>query len=180
MDSLFSLAHRLLTYGLDGSPIYVDEFTRLNREVYEQALELYGTRGKTVESEAELCLGLLTAFAATIYDNGHKQQYIQRVLDRSWEVLPKLSASLLKVQLLVYCYSEVYDEELSRQAHSIIATWDKAELTLEQVDIIEEPLHDLIGKYYATPVSLKNTLFTRLHVIPNLALSQINVPFISK
>lgn len=134
MDSLFSLAHRLLTYGLDGSPIYVDEFTRLNREVYEQALELYGT----VESEAELCLGLLAAFAATIYDNGHKQQYIQRVLDRSWEVLPKLSASLLKVQLLVYCYSEVYDEELSRQAHSIIATWDKAELTLEQVDIIEE------------------------------------------
>ena len=121
MDSLFSLAHRLLTYGLDGSPIYVDEFTRLNREVYEQALELYGTRGKTVESEAELCLGLLAAFAATIYDNGHKQQYIQRVLDRSWEVLPKLSASLLKVQLLVYCYSEVYDEELSRQAHSIIA-----------------------------------------------------------
>ena len=100
MDSLFSLAHRLLTYGLDGSPIYVDEFTRLNREVYEQALELYGTRGKTVESEAELCLGLLAAFAATIYDNGHKQQYIQRVLDRSWEVLPKLSASLLKVQLL--------------------------------------------------------------------------------
>ena len=66
MDSLFSLAHRLLTYGLDGSPIYVDEFTRLNREVYEQALELYGTRGKTVESEAELCLGLLAAFAATI------------------------------------------------------------------------------------------------------------------
>ena len=56
MDSLFSLAHRLLTYGLDGSPIYVDEFTRLNREVYEQALELYGTRGKTVESEAELCI----------------------------------------------------------------------------------------------------------------------------
>ena len=110
MDSLFSLAHRLLTYGLDGSPIYVDEFTRLNREVYEQALELYGTRGKTVESEAELCLGLLAAFAATIYDNGHKQQYIQQVLDRSWEVLPKLPASLLKVQLLVYCYSEVYDE----------------------------------------------------------------------
>lgn len=110
----------------------------MNREVYEQALELYGTRGKTVESEAELCLGLLAAFAATIYDNGHKQKYIQQVLDRSWEVLPKLSESLLKVQLLVYCYSEVYDEELARQAHDIIDTWNKAELTLEQVDIIEE------------------------------------------
>ena len=138
MDSLFSLAHNLLVYGLDGSPIYVDQFTRLNRDVYEQALDLYGTRGKTVEAEAELCLGLLVAFAAVIYDNGHKQEYIQNVLDRSWEILPQLPASLLKVQLLVYCYSEVYDEELSRQAHSIIATWDKAELTLEQVDIIEE------------------------------------------
>lgn len=138
MDSLFSLAHHLLTYGLDGSPIYVDKFTRLNREVYEQALELYGTRGKTVEAEAELCLGLIAAFAATVYDNGHKQQYIQHVLDRSWEVLPKLPASLLKVRLLTYCYSEVYDQELSKEAHAIINTWDKLKLTLEQVEIIEE------------------------------------------
>ena len=138
MDSLFSLAHNLLVYGLDGSPIYVDQFTRLNRDVYEQALDLYGTRGKTVEAEAELCLGLLVAFAAVIYDNGHKQEYIQNVLDRSWEILPQLPASLLKVQLLVYCYSEVYDEELARQAHDIISTWNKADLTLEQVDIIEE------------------------------------------
>lgn len=29
MDSLFSLAHRLLTYGLDGSPIYVDLLAEL-------------------------------------------------------------------------------------------------------------------------------------------------------
>ena len=138
MDSLFSLAHNLLVYGLDGSPIYVDQFTRLNRDVYEQALDLYGTRGKTVEAEAELCLGLLVAFAAVIYDNGHKQEYIQNVLDRSWEILPQLPASLLKVQLLVYCYSEVYDEELSRQAHNIIDTWAKSLLTLEQVNIIDE------------------------------------------
>lgn len=138
MDSLFSLAHSLLVYGLDGSPIYVDQFTRLNRDVYERALELYGTQGKTVEEEAELCLGLLVAFAATIYDNGHKQQYIQQVLDRSWEVLPKLPDSLLKVRLLVYCYSEVYDENLAQEAHAIINTWNKSELTLEQVEIIEE------------------------------------------
>ena len=138
MDSLFSLAHNLLVYGLDGSPIYVDQFTRLNRDVYEQALDLYGTRGKTVEAEAELCLGLLVAFAAVIYDNGHKQEYIQNVLDRSWEILPQLPASLLKVQLLVYCYSEVYDEELARQAHNIIDTWYKSLLTLEQVNIIDE------------------------------------------
>ena len=31
VSSLFSLAHSLLTLGQDGSPIYVDSFTRLNR-----------------------------------------------------------------------------------------------------------------------------------------------------
>ena len=138
VPSLYAHAHHLLTYGLDGSPLYADEFTRLNREVYEQALELYGTHGDTLESEAELCLGLLVAFAATIYDNGRKQQYIQNVLDRSWEVLPKLPASLLKVRLLVYCYGEFYDEKLAKEAHDIINTWDKETLTLEQVEIIEE------------------------------------------
>ena len=138
MDSLFSLAHRLLTYGLDGSPIYVDEFTRLNRDVYERAIELYNTRGTTVEEEAELCLGLLVAFAATIYDDGSKQECIQSVLDRSWEVLPKLSPSLLKVRLLTYCYSECYDEELAKEAHEIINTWNKEELTLEQTETIVE------------------------------------------
>lgn len=137
-SSLFSLAHHLLTYGLDGSPIYADQFTRLNRDVYEQAIELYNTRGATVEEEAELCLGLLVAFAATIYDNGSKQQYVQNVLDRSWEVLPKLSPSLLKVRLLTYCYSEFYDESLAKEAHVIISTWNKEELTLEQAEIVKE------------------------------------------
>lgn len=138
MDSLFSLVHNFLVYGLDGSPIYVDQSTHLNRDVYEQALGLYGTRGKTVEAEAELCPGLLVAFAAMIYDNGHKQEHIQSVLDRSWETLPQLPASSLKVQLLVCCYSEVYDEELARQTHNIIDTWDKSLLTLEQINIINE------------------------------------------
>lgn len=141
-SSLFSLAHHLLTYGLDGSPIYADQFTRLNRDVYERAIELYNTRGTTVEEEAELCLGLLVAFAATIYDNGSKQEskqeYVQNVLDRSWEVLPKLSPSLLKVRLLTYCYGEFYDESLAKEAHEIINTWNKGELTLEQAEIVEE------------------------------------------
>lgn len=137
-SSLFSLAHHLLTYGLDGSSVYADQFTCLNRDVYERAIELYNTRGTTVEEEAELCLGLLVAFAATIYDDGSKQECIQSVLDRSWEVLPKLSPSLLKVRLLTYCYSECYDEELAKEAHEIINTWNKEELTLEQTETIVE------------------------------------------
>ena len=85
-----------------------------------------------------LNFALLVAFAATIYDNGCKQEYIQNVLDRSWEVLPKLSASLLKVRLLTYCYGEFYDESLAKEAHEIINTWDKAGLSLEQAEIAEE------------------------------------------
>ena len=137
-SSLFSLAHDLLTYGLDGSPIYADQFTRLNRDVYERAIELYNIHGATAEEEAELCLGLLVAFAATIYDNGCKQEYIQNVLDRSWEVLPKLSASLLKVRLLTYCYGEIYEEVLLQEAYAIIEGWNKDNLTSEQTEIIKE------------------------------------------
>ena len=110
----------------------------MNRDVYERAIELYNIHGATAEEEAELCLGLLVAFAATIYDNGCKQEYIQNVLDRSWEVLPKLSASLLKVRLLTYCYGEIYEEVLLQEAYAIIEGWNKDNLTSGQTEIIEE------------------------------------------
>lgn len=138
VSSLFSLAHSLLTLGQDGSPIYVDSFTRLNRDVYESALNSYGKHGSTPEVEAELCLGLLVAFNATMYDNGHKQEYIQKVLKRSINVLPLIPASLLKVRLLTYCYGEIYEEELNKEAHAIIESWGAFRLTEEQVEIIEE------------------------------------------
>lgn len=137
-SSLFTLAHSLITLGQDGSPIYVDHFTRLNREVYEKALDLYGAHGSNPESEAELCLGLLVAFNATVYDNGHKHEYIQKILERSLNVLPLIPSSLLKVRLLTYCYGEVYEEALSLEAHAIISSWDASQLTLEQVEVIEE------------------------------------------
>ena len=138
VSSLFSLAHSLLTLGQDGSPIYVDSFTRLNRDVYESALNSYGKHGSTPEVEAELCLGLLVAFNATMYDNGHKHEYIQKVLERSLDVLPQIPASLLKVRLLTYCYGEVYTEELAKEAHAIIDSWVTFRLTAEQKEVIEE------------------------------------------
>lgn len=138
--SLYSLAHELLYLGTDGSPIYSDHFTRLNREVYEQALKLYNTPdgGDTPEQEAELCLSLLVAFNATFCDNGSKQQYIQQVLNRCWEVLPALPASLLKVRLLVQCYGEAYEDKLADEAHAIIDGWDTSALQPEQIEIIGE------------------------------------------
>lgn len=139
VSSLYTLAHEFLDLGMDGSPIYSDHFARLNREVYEQALNLYNSsEGSTPEEEAELCLSILVALNATFYDNGRKQQYIQRLLDRCWGILDKLPDSLLKVRLLTHCYGEVYEEELAKEAHSIINTWDATSLTSEQAEIINE------------------------------------------
>ena len=39
---------------------------------------------------------------------------------------------------MTYCYSEFYDESLAKEAHEIINTWNKAEFTSEQLEIIKE------------------------------------------
>lgn len=41
-------------------------------------------------------------------------------------------------------------------------------------------LHELTGRYFATPVSLKNALFIRFFIFQTLQLLQSNAPFISK
>lgn len=138
ISTLYTLAHELLYLGMDGSPIYSDRFGRLNSEVYHKANRLYSCHGVTAEDEAGLCLSLLMAYNATLCDNGDKQDRIQHILDRCWDVLSELPASLLKVRLLACCYSEVFEEELADEAHAIIRTWDASSLTPEQVEVIEE------------------------------------------
>lgn len=138
MNALFSLAHDLLTLGQDGTPVYLDQFTRLNREVYEQALSLYRKHCLTLHEEAETCLALLLAFTATVYDNGNKSRYVQSVLERSLAVLPKLEPGLLKLRLLTYCYGELRDESLVREAHRIIDLWEGVRLTPEKREAADE------------------------------------------
>lgn len=138
-SSLYALAHDLIYLGTDGEPVYSDHFARLNSEVYQQANLLYNRQGSTPEEEAFICLALLTAYEATIYDGGNKRQHIQRLLDRSFQVLPRLEPSLLKVRLLTLCYSEVYDEELSSEARTIIQSWgDPAQYSAEQREAVAE------------------------------------------
>lgn len=71
-----------------------------------------------------------------LYNNGDKEQRIQVVLNRYWDILDGLPASLLKVRLLIYCYGEVFDEELARKAHSIIDSWSDREFTEEEKEIV--------------------------------------------
>ena len=97
ITALYTLAHELLYLGSDGSPIYSDHFSRLNGDVLSRANTLYPHHGSTDEEEARLCLSLLMGYNATIYNNGDKEVRIQQILNRCWEVLDRLPASLLKL-----------------------------------------------------------------------------------
>ena len=59
--SLQRAAHDLMYLGMDGSPIYSDDLSRRNNEVYRLTTTLYnsGVKGSTVEEQASVCLALL-------------------------------------------------------------------------------------------------------------------------
>ena len=135
IEQLQSLAHELLYLGVDGAPIYTDHFRQLNKEVLEQSDALYPQRGATSEEEANICLALLMGYNATIYNQGDKEEKKQVVLNRCWDVLDQLP--LLKCQLLTYCYGEVFEEELAKEAHAIIDSWEDRELIEEEREILE-------------------------------------------
>lgn len=131
-------AHELMYLGIDGEPVYSDTFCRLNKEVLVKSDSLFISKSSDIEEEANICLALLMGYNATIYDNGDKEQKKQAVLDRIYNVLDKLPASLLKVRLLTYTYGEVYEEVMLREAHAIINSWNKLALMVEQIEAIEE------------------------------------------
>ena len=133
-------AHELMYLGVDGSPIYSDDLSRRNGEVYHLTAALYhsGAKGSTVEEQADICLALLMGYSASFVDHGEKQKHVQEVLDRCWDILDTLPASLLKLRLLTACYGEVFDEPLADEGRAIIASWDSSSLTHEQQEAITE------------------------------------------
>ena len=133
-------AHDLMYLGMDGSPIYSDDLSRRNSEVYRLTTTLYNSSiwGTTVEEQANVCLALLMGYSASFVDHGEKLQHVQEVLDCCWDVLDALPASLLKLRLLTACYGEVFDESLADEGRSIIASWDSLSLTPEQQEAVDE------------------------------------------
>ena len=133
-------AHDLMYLGMDGSPIYSDDLSRRNGEVYRLTTALYnsGAKGSTVEEQANVCLALLMGYNASFIDHGEKQKHVQEVLDRCWDILETLPASLLKLRLLTACYGEVFDELLADEGRTIIASWDSVSLTSERREAIAE------------------------------------------
>ena len=133
-------AHDLMYLGMDGNLIYSDDLSRRNGEVYRLTTALYNSsaKGSTVEEQANVCLALLMGYNASFIDHGEKQEHVQEVLDRCWDILETLPASLLKLRLLTACYGEVFDEALVDEARSIIASWSVASLTAEQQEAVDE------------------------------------------
>ena len=131
-------AHELMYLGVDGEPVYSDTFCRLNKDVLVQCDALLPLRGADASEEANLCLALLLGYNTTIYGYGDKERKKQSVLDRACEVLEQLPPSLLKVRLLAYCYGEVYEDAMLREAHRIIDAWNASALTAGQAEAIEE------------------------------------------
>ncbi len=133
-------AHDLMYLGMDGSPVYSDDLSHRNGEVYRLTTALYnsGAKGTTIEEQANVCLALLMGYSASFIDHGEKQDHIQKVLNRCWDILDALPASLLKLRLLTACYGEVFDEPLADEACRIIASWDVTSLTKVQQEAIDE------------------------------------------
>ena len=131
-------AHELMYLGMDGEPVYSDTFCRLNKEVLVKSDSLFSAQSSDVEEEANLCLALLMGYNATISDDGDKEQKKQVVLDRIYNILEKLSTSLLKLRLLVYTYGEVYEEYILKEINVIIGIWDTRLMTSEQIEIVQE------------------------------------------
>ena len=136
-EEVQQLAQKSLYLGLDGGPIYAEHFSRLNKEIQILSDALYSVKGDTPEEEAGICLALLMGYNATIYSDKDKEAKKQSILDRAWEVLEQLPPSLLKCQLLTYCYGEVFEEELAQEAHAIIDSWQGRELTSKEQEVVE-------------------------------------------
>lgn len=131
-------AHTLMYLGMDGEPLYSDDFCRQNKEVLLKSDSLFAAKSSDIEEEANLCLALLMGYNATIYNYGDKERKKQEILVRACDVLERLPDSLLKVRLLTYCYSETYEEALLQSARKIVDGWGQASLTSEQIEAVEE------------------------------------------
>ena len=103
IETLRNLADTLLHIGDRQDNVFVDDFTLLNKSIYDLINELYSQRGKTLEQEATLCLALLMGYSVSMYANPDDEFKKQSVLKRSRKILPTRPPSSVKEQLLVFC-----------------------------------------------------------------------------
>lgn len=120
-NSVSSVVKKLLEYGGDGTPVYVNELTALNKELRNLCADLLLQKGESPEEEAEILVTLFKGYDTMLFNFSlENEQVVQELLDRSMTVLEKLSASVLKCQLLLECFEQMGDEELIREVKNIV------------------------------------------------------------
>lgn len=137
IEKLCEKARELLHLGDKDGFVYADDLSRLNQEVHELIHLLWDKKPGSIEEEARLCLAILMGFNGIMYANPEDEKIRRSVTDRARFVLKKLPSSLLKCQLLIYCYGEVFDEALANEANEIINSWQERGLTKEEQEIAE-------------------------------------------
>jgi hypothetical protein len=78
----------------------------------------------------------MMGLSAMAYNIEKQEEKLQTVLDWAIDALLKLDDSLLKCQLLLYCYTMVQDKELMEEAKEIIMSWGGRELTEEEKEMM--------------------------------------------
>ena len=126
--SLRQMAVRLAYFQDNGEYSYIDKYEEVTSWISATCKKLITYKGETAEEEAEILLAVLVGYSTTIRD----EQNIHQAVQRTYKVLPRLSHSLLKCQLLTYCYGEEYDKDLSLEAERIISSWSGRELNEEE------------------------------------------------
>ena len=140
IQNLQEKARRLLHLGEKDGYVYADELTLLNREVDSLIQLLWNLKLRTSEEEGTLCVALLMGFNGCMYANPANEKKRKTVVDRALRLIDKLEPSFLKCQLLVYCYGEIYEEDLAQEAHNIMQDWNDRPLSPEETEL-KETLH---------------------------------------
>jgi len=133
VTELCKIADKLAYFEDKGEYSYINKYKKAIYWIYRTNGELILNIGTTDIEEAEVCLAVLVGYSVTI----RNEKNIQKVLDRALSVLPKIPPSLLKCQLLVYCYAELYTKELAEEAKEIMKQWKGKDLCIEQRRIKE-------------------------------------------
>lgn len=133
IEALRELAFKLFYPTEEDGLIYMDTFCEMKSRALKLSNELFSVKGRDIEEEARLCVALLMGYNASLLREDNK---IQAVLNRAYMIMNQLPSSLLKCQLLTYCYAEVFEPDMAREAHEIIDSWQGRELSLEERNVI--------------------------------------------
>lgn len=121
-NSVSSIVKKLLEYGEDGAPVYVNELTVLNQELCTLCADLLLQKGESPEEEAEILITLFKGYDAMLFNfSAENESVIQELLNRSMAVLEQLPASGLKCQLLLECFEQTGEEELIGEVKKCVA-----------------------------------------------------------